>query len=109
MSSFSTCALGAILSFISLLEPIHASKDLLVLDLHRPTAATGANANERRQTATSSSNGSIPLGLTNPYVAEHIAIENGAERKQYGYSAVLKFGIPPVDITLGLTALSSDT
>jgi hypothetical protein len=48
-------------------------------------------------------------GLRTPYVAEHIAIENGAERKQYGYSAVLKFGIPPVDITLGLTALSSDT
>lgn len=64
MRSFSTGALGAILSFISLLEPIHASRDLLVLDLHRPTAGKGANANERRQTTTS--DGAIALGLTNP-------------------------------------------
>ena len=64
MRSFPTCALGAILSFISLFEPIHASKDLLVLDLHRPLAATGANANERRQTTTS--DGAIALGLTDP-------------------------------------------
>lgn len=49
-------------------------------------------------------------GSRTPYVAEHIATENGAERIQsYGYSAVLNFGIPPVDITLRLGALNSDT
>ena len=50
-------------------------------------------------------------GSRTPYVAEHIAVENSAERIQsaVGYSAVLKFGIPPVDITLAFSALTGDT